>query len=299
MAGVELLFGPMLIGVLLNMALYGVMSIQMFAYYQRYTNDSAWIRCFMLYLFIVQTANIFVEVGIIYEPLIVRYGKEVALLVTPKLLPGDSVLIAVTSAPVQLFTAWRISVITRSFIVPVLIALLSLASFGGGIFVSIMVTMKPAFREFGDFTTHIIFWLVCSAVTDVVIAVAMSHALYTRKTGFGAVDGQINRIIRLTVETGAVTALTALADVLLFLLFPRTTVNFIVDFPLSNLYTCSVLAMLNSRDRKKSNDPEHAQTVPQMFTPQNSHANHLQPRPSFHVTKTSQMTVIISSCYGI
>lgn len=56
----------------------------------------------MLYLFIVETANIFIEVGIIYEPLIVRYGeglyvvgvaeylpcrmlgKEAALLMTPK-----------------------------------------------------------------------------------------------------------------------------------------------------------------------------------------------------------------------
>jgi len=279
MAGVDLLFGPMLIGVVLNMMLYGTMFVQMLTYYQRYTNDFPWIRYFMLYLFIVETVNVVVEVGIIYDPLIIQYGKEAAIAISPKLLPGDAILIAIVSAPIQLFTAWRISVITGSFILPGIISLLSLGSFAAGVLVSYMVHINPEFRAFQNFTTEVIVWLVLSAGCDILIAVGMTHALYTRKTGLSDVDGKINRIIRLTVETGALTAITALADVMLFLVFPRTSMNFVADFPLSNLYTCSILAMLNSRERRKSADAENAHPAPQ------THAQSeitIKPPPSFH-----------------
>ncbi|KAJ6594661.1 hypothetical protein B0H19DRAFT_1247318 [Mycena capillaripes] len=270
MSGVTLLFGPLLIGVVLNMMLYGVMATQMITYYQHYTNDSAWIRYLMLYLFLVETAEVIIELGIIYEPLIIQYGKEAAIAISPRMLPGDSVLIAIVSAPIQLFTAWRISVVTGSLILPGIISALSIISFGFGITVSAVVSMNPEYQNFGKFKTEIILWLVLSAVCDIVIAVGMTHALYIRKTGFSRVDGQVNRIIRLTVETGALTAVTALADVTLFLVFPHTNLNFALDFPLSNLYTCSMLAMLNSRDRQKTADPEHVQTAPQRL----SHISH-------------------------
>ncbi|KAJ7884087.1 hypothetical protein B0H14DRAFT_3432501 [Mycena olivaceomarginata] len=292
MAGVTLLFGPMMIGVMLNLILYGAMFTQMVAYYQRYTQDSPWIRYLMLYLLLVETAGTIVECGIIYDPLIFQYGSDAATIISPKreflplgLLPGDSILIAIVSAPIQLFTAWRISVITQSLILPGIIALLSLGSFGAGITVSVLVSLNPEFHKFGNFKAVITLWLVLGAVCDIVIAVGMTHALYTRKTGFGVIDGQINRIIRLTVETGALTAITALVDLMLFLVFPNTTINFIVDFPLSNLYTLSMLAMLNSRERKKTVDAEHFQMAPQSLAPQSIISLRLSSYPSSKIAQ--------------
>ncbi|KAJ7910901.1 hypothetical protein B0H13DRAFT_2010883, partial [Mycena leptocephala] len=287
MPGVDLLFGPLLIGVMLNMILYGVVFIQMFTYYQRYTNDSAWIRCLMLYLFVVETANVAVEFGIIYQPLIVEFGTKAATTISPRLLPGDSILISIVAAPIQLFTAWRMSVITGSLILPGIIALLSLGSFGSGIAVSFFVFTNPEFRNFERFTTVIIVWLVLSATCDIVIAIGMTFALSTRRTGYVRIDGQINRIIRLTVETGALTAITALVDVGLFLIFPRTSLNFIPDLALSGLYTCSILAMLNSRDRSKTADAEHAhvQTPPNTMLSQST----LKPQPSFRSKKSEKV----------
>ncbi|KAJ7229970.1 hypothetical protein GGX14DRAFT_409644 [Mycena pura] len=257
MAGTDLLFGPMLIGVLLNMMLYGVMLGQMFVYYQRYAGDFAWIRYFMFYLFVVETAVVVVEVGIIYQPLVMENGTPASVVFSPKLLPGDSLLIAIASGPIQFFTAWRIKVITESYIIPALVCFLSVGSFTAAISVSALVMRNSQFSDFSKFTTEAIVWLVCSAACDIVIAIGLTYALYSRKTGSSVVDGQINRIVQLTIETGSATAVAALMDVLLFILFPNTAVNFIVDFPLSTLYTCSVLAMLNSRDPKKAKDAEH------------------------------------------
>ncbi|KAJ7860351.1 hypothetical protein B0H13DRAFT_2074011 [Mycena leptocephala] len=285
MPGVDLLFGPLIealhasywvnLGVMLNMILYG-----MFTYYQRYTNDSAWIQCLMLYLFVVETANVVVEFGIIYQPLIVEFGTKAATTISPR----HSILISIVAAPIQLFTAWRMSVIT---------ALLSLGSFGSGIAVSFFVFTNPEFRNFERFTTVIIVWLVLSATCDIVIAIGMTFAL----DGYVRIDGQINRIIRLTVETGALTAITALVDVGLFLIFPSLISfrNFIPDLALSGLYTCSILAMLNSRDRSKTADAEHAhvQTPPNTMLSQST----LKPQPSFRSKKVFEIytTTVTSS----
>ncbi|KAJ7857155.1 hypothetical protein B0H13DRAFT_2357063 [Mycena leptocephala] len=268
--GVELLFGPMLIGVLLSTLVYGIMSVQvkcpayireysvtafqMLRYYQTYKMDALWIRYFMLYLFIAETANLLVEIGIIYEPLIVRYGTPQALIKSPLVLPGDAISIVLVSTPIQLFTAWRISVITESIAVPMIISILSVASFGGGLLVTVFVTIRNEFREFQSFSGAVILWLISSAVCDVLIAIILIYSLATRKTGFTAVDGQINRIIRcqwfmlsspflqkwasflirftetVIVQTGAITAVTALADVILFLAFPTTTL-YAIMFP--------------------------------------------------------------------
>jgi len=185
--------------------------------------------------------------------LIVRYGAQRALIISLILLPGDAVSIVAVSTPVQMFTAWRISVITGSVILPFIISVLSVVSFGGGLLVTIFVSIRNEFREFQSFSGAVIVWLVSSAVCDVLITVVLTYSLTTRKTGhFRAVDDQINRIIRLTVQTGAITAVAALADVILFLVFPATTLNFIPDFPLSKLYTISLLSTLNARARGRS-----------------------------------------------
>ncbi|KAJ7443009.1 hypothetical protein FB451DRAFT_1437968 [Mycena latifolia] len=260
MAGVDLLFGPLLLGVVLNLLLYGIMSTQMFTYYQRHIGDSAWIRYLMLYILIVETANISVQVDIVYEPLLVQ--NAVAALF-PKLLPGQSILTAIVSAPIQLFTAWRISVITGSFIAPILVALLSLASFGGGLFASILIWMNSEFQQFQNISAEVAVWLALSAACNIAIAIGMSYALYTHRTKIGAFDSLIDRILWFTVESGVITAIAALADLLLFLLFPKTFVNFLIDFPLANMYACAVLAMMSSWERQKLADIERAQPAPQ------------------------------------
>ncbi|KAJ7034042.1 hypothetical protein C8F04DRAFT_1102892 [Mycena alexandri] len=254
--GVELLFGPLLIGVLLGTAVYGVMAVQMLRYYQMYKKDAHWIRYFLLYLFIVESVNLAVQIGIVYEPLIVRYGTQQALITSPLLLPGDAISIVMASTPIQLFTAWRISVITGSIVIPLLISALAVVSFGGAVLVTIFVTIRNEFQEFQSFSWAVIIWLISSAVVDVLIAAKLTHSLSTRRTGFSAMDGQINRLIRLTVQTGAITAIVALVDVVLFLAFPQTTLQFIVDFPLPKLYAICLLSTLNARSRGRTEDAE-------------------------------------------
>ncbi|KAF7325183.1 hypothetical protein MKEN_00562400 [Mycena kentingensis (nom. inval.)] len=262
--GVDLLFGPnrrrpMLIGVFLSTIFYGVMSVQMFVYYQTYKRDIPWIRYFVLYLFPAESAGLFFQLGIVYEPLILRYGQPRALIFSPLLLPGDAISIVLVSTPIQIFTAWRIRVITGSRILLAFLSLFAVVSFAGGLGVTVFAATRNQYRQFQSFSGVVAMWLASSAVCDILIAGILTYSLTRRKTGFTAVDGQINRIIRLTVQTGAI---TALADLVLFLSFPTTTLQFIPDFPLSKFYSICLVSTLNARSRGRSDEEQQRLRLP-------------------------------------
>ncbi|OBZ68710.1 hypothetical protein A0H81_11139 [Grifola frondosa] len=106
--------------------------------------------------------------------------------------------------------------------------------------------MIPEFVHFRNFEVIVIIWLACSAVADSVITIALVWHLRRHKTGFSVTDDVVNRIIRLTVHTGLVTALCATIDLVLFLAMPAG-LHLIFNLPLSKLYTNSLMSTLNSR----------------------------------------------------
>ncbi|KAJ7457861.1 hypothetical protein FB451DRAFT_1406718 [Mycena latifolia] len=236
---VQFLFGPMLIGVLLNTTLYGVSLVQMLMYYTRYKRDRKWFRYLALYRLIAETANTVFNIGLIYEPLIVRYGQLKSLLCV--ILRPDAAVTVAISTPVQLFIAWRVKMLTQSYFFPVVIALLSIISLGGGISVTIMAGLHPDYAWVGRLHPFVITWLSSTAACDVILSGALIYSLYTRKTGGGTTDRYVDKIIRLTVQTGSITAVTALLD-LLVLFTPGTALQFIWDFPLPKLYTNALLS---------------------------------------------------------
>ncbi|KAJ6594906.1 hypothetical protein B0H19DRAFT_1247539 [Mycena capillaripes] len=268
---VTLLFGPLLIGVLLNTMLYGVMIVQAFLYHSRYKTDRPWFRYLVLYLVLAETVNWVCDVGIIYEPLITRYATPEALLTSPLLLRSDAVLTVLISTPIQLFIAWRVHIVTRSYVLPSIISLLALVSLGGGISVTTVVSLHPDYASFANFRAEVIIWLVSSTACDIFLTSSLVYSLvrpsavkyicrnsaliavrskWTRKTNVISTDSYINKIIRLTVQTGLITAAAALLDMILYLTLDNTA-NFMFDFPLSKLYTNALISTLNARPWKE------------------------------------------------
>ncbi|KAG9308600.1 hypothetical protein JVU11DRAFT_11706 [Chiua virens] len=262
-SGVDLLFGPMLIGVFFNTILYGTMVVQTYIYFQTYKRDAWWIKAFVLYLLLCETLNTGFDIGMMYEPLIVRYGTPEAVTVAPIMLSADPIMTVLISSPVQYFIAWRLKVMSNSFVLPAIIGFFATTSLIGGIATTISVTIINKYVDFHKFDGAVITWLASSAVADVIITASLVYSLVRQRTGFHATDNMINRLIRLTVQTGLITSVSATLDVTLFLAIkpPRVTVpdsiltsrsNYIWDFALSKLYSNSILSTLNARGGWKS-----------------------------------------------
>ncbi|RDB17460.1 hypothetical protein Hypma_001627 [Hypsizygus marmoreus] len=247
MPSIQLLFGPMLIGAFMNAILYGVMVVQMFMYHQTYKRDPTWMRFFILFLFVLETLNTGFDIAMMYEPLVAKFGTTDATTFFPMFLAADPLLTVIISTPIQIFIAWRIKIISRATWLAVGICILAIISLGGGIWLTVTVVHVRRYTRKPELHWPALMWLLASAIADVTITVSLSMHLRRRKTGFSGTDDAIDRIIRLTIQTGFVTAVFAILDVVCFLALPHTTINFVWDFALSKLYTNALMSTLNAR----------------------------------------------------
>jgi len=222
------------------------MAAQALTYYQRYKADRGWFRYLVLYLVIMETVNWICDIGVIYEPLIIRYATPEALLISPVMLRTDAVLTVLVSTPIQLFIAWRVRVVTNSFFLPSIITILATVSLGGGLATTAVDTLHPQFADFQEFHLEVIIWLVASAACDVFLTASLVYSLWSRKTNIVSTDSYLNKIIRLSVQTGSITSAAALLDMILYITTNNTS-NFVLDFPLSKLYTNALISTLNAR----------------------------------------------------
>ncbi|KAJ3848174.1 hypothetical protein EV368DRAFT_76361 [Lentinula lateritia] len=206
----HLSFGPMLVGVFLNCILYGALcqwSIQSCSHNLTSPRDNPRIKAFVWYLYILETLNTGFDIGMMLEPLVFRYGTERAV----SRVPINPIVTVLISTPVQIFMAWRIKVISGSN------CFLLSSSTVGGLANTIAVTIINQYANLHQFDGSVITWLASSAVTDILITVSLVWSLWRKRTNVRATDDAISRIIRLTVQTGAITAVSATLDVILFL----------------------------------------------------------------------------------
>lgn len=258
----------------------------MYDYYRIYKSDAPWIRYLVLYLFIVETANTGINMYYIYQPLILRFGTPEATIYFPSLFPFQPFLVVAVSTPIQLFFAWRIRLFTKSDYLFVIVSLFTLTSLAGGVWTGCRIFQLKYFSEKPSLHTPALVWFLCSCVADVLITAVLVVSLYKSKTGFAQTDGIIGKIIRMAVQTGLLTAISAVGDVVTFMVIQHAAVNFLWDLALAKLYANCLLANLNARagwkegtsascnrysanSRRRTNDTfaEVSRVVPMFYNP--------------------------------
>jgi hypothetical protein len=244
---VKLSYGPMLIGVFINMILYGILIVQTYSYYQTYKKDAAWIKYLVLYLFIIESVNTGCDIAMMYQPLIAEFGQPDATKFFPTMFAAEPIAIVMVSTPIQLFFAWRIKLLTKNNYLPAIIALFAIISLAGGVWTTAMIVKLKLFSRKPELHEPALLWFLAACVSDILITVALVVTLSKRRTGFEATDDAISKIIRMTVQTGMLTALFAVGDVVFFMTLPHTALNFLWDLALSKLYANCLLSTLNAR----------------------------------------------------
>ncbi|CAA7268583.1 unnamed protein product [Cyclocybe aegerita] len=204
-----------------------------------------------------------------------------AALTKPSLLPQmvivalatEPALMVAVSTPIQFFVAWRIRLLRRSIWIPLVICTLALTSLAGGIFATYQIKHYSSFANRKQTNKSALLWLISGACADLLITVTLSWSLYERKTGVKSSDAVISRIIRLTVQTGLITSVAAVANVITLLALPAgNTLNFIFNITLMKFYGNFLLATLNARS-SWSNGLNQPQTSV-LFDPSPKNTNH-------------------------
>lgn len=242
----EVTHGPMLVGFTLNACLYGIMITQVYMYFTSSKKDRTWMKCFVLFLLVADTINTVFDFLYLYKSLIVNFGDSAFLAKADWLFATDPALTGIIASLVQLFYAWRIRVLTRSWLFVGLVFICAISGGVAAIVTAFEVGRTPNFVDFRHFKAAVIIWLAAESVGDLLITSILVWYLRKHKTGFKSSDLMIDRIIRLTVQTGLITSLVATLDLIFFLDDPAGT-HLIFNFPLCKLYTNSLMSSLNAR----------------------------------------------------
>lgn len=248
---ITLSFGPMLIGTFVNMILYGILIMQTYHYYLTYKKDPAWIKALVYYLFIVESLNTAFNMQIMYQPLIQHFGEAEATKFFPMLFAAEPIVIVAISTPIQFFFAWRVRLLTKSNWLGLLICFFAIVSLAGGIWTTILIVKVKVFARKIELHWSALVWFLAACVADILITVVLVITLTKRKTGFSGTDDAIQKIIRMTVQTGAITAFFAVGDVVFFMTMGQTALNFLWDLALTKLYANCLLSTLNARASSK------------------------------------------------
>ncbi|EIM88695.1 uncharacterized protein STEHIDRAFT_166720 [Stereum hirsutum FP-91666 SS1] len=243
--------GATLISLFISSALWGVSCVQMFTYFYTYGDSDGRVMKFgVAFLWALNTANEALTATPEWRQVISNWGSlEVLAQFAPEFMHAawTSILL---SAVVQLVFIRRIYLLSgkKSFwIAPcaflVLITVYQLA-----------VTIAWIIIGFqSGITSHSQFALAlsircCTTADDVLIAAAIIYLLLRNGwPKFRKSRQQLLRLVMVTINSGAWTALFALLTVIFMSIYPSTLVSGVFDLSLPALHLTSLLANLNSR----------------------------------------------------
>ncbi|KAH7337097.1 hypothetical protein B0J17DRAFT_453742 [Rhizoctonia solani] len=166
----------------------------------------------------------------------------------------EPVMTVMISTAVQLFYAWRIARISGWIWVGCAIAGSAVIQLCAGIGGSIGSSLVTDFKLFHRFRASIIVWLSLSAITDTMISAILASYLHSQRTGFSATDHIISRLVRLTIQTGLVTTVCAITDLITFLCL-SDNMHIFFQLVLCKTYTNTLLSTLNSRAEGSLKEP--------------------------------------------
>ncbi|KAK0430846.1 hypothetical protein EV421DRAFT_2090548 [Armillaria borealis] len=225
-----------------NLLLLGMIFVQYYMYFIKYQRrDKLWIRIFVYALLLVNVGGTVLYMVDMYMALILNFGNAARS-------TWHSALTAIMAGAVQLFFAWRVKVLTSSWISASSVCFTALLAVAGGIATAAEANAQQAVTDFQTFKITVIIWLVSSCVCDFLITGALVWYLYRgHKTGFEQSDELMDRIIRLTVQTGLITSICAMLDLITFLAIASPNVHIIFTGMLGKLYTNALMSSLNAR----------------------------------------------------
>ncbi|KAF8175892.1 hypothetical protein K438DRAFT_1608090 [Mycena galopus ATCC 62051] len=141
------------------------------------------------------------------------------------------------SGMAQGFYIWRIWHLTKKLWLPVPIALAVLAQLGGLWWFGIQVRnqrFRAGFKSQLPSRKSYIWqiWLAGSAICDVLITMALTFLWNGKKNAnFAGTSGILNRLIIISIETGALTSITATVEVILWLGWEEYNYHFTLYAP--------------------------------------------------------------------
>lgn len=256
--------GPMLLGHLLNYALMGVLAVQVYIYALSFPRDFWPIKTIVYLVLITDIIQTCFASHYAWYVLAAGWGDPRVLNFTPWSLSTIPPLAGFIALIVQQFLCWRIWTLARKrrLFIP-LVGLISITSVGSCCVAFYTGGLSGSLRNVAEadlLDAPVVGWLSTSMTCDILITITLVIQLSARKNkGFGSLDDVVHRAIRMAIETGAITSISVIVELILYLQSNLTSWYFLLGMIVGKLYSNSLMANLNSRSplfKDKKTDEE-------------------------------------------
>ncbi|KAK7023505.1 hypothetical protein VNI00_010641 [Paramarasmius palmivorus] len=231
---------------IITAALYGAGMLQGWIYFRKYNSSDHWsVRLLIGFILVCDTIQEAMICEAVYKYAVTMHDDPLAMTRMVKTILIELFFAGAIGFSVQMFYCYRIYRLSENNIfLAGFVTLLSMVSLGYTI-----VTLD--YSSLGDLIQQQK-WAtalnVMSAATDIVITIAMIWCLHGKKTGFRKSTDMINRLIIFTFNTGILTSVLSVADVIALNTMPNTFIYMGFFLIRDRFYTNSILVTLNSRE---------------------------------------------------
>ncbi|VDB94044.1 unnamed protein product [Peniophora sp. CBMAI 1063] len=260
-----LIVGPIYLGVIVGYLVFGISIVQLYIYYVSFSKENRWIVGSVYGVFLADLLQSITIAAMGWRFGVSGWGHP-ELLQFPGwplvIVPGISSLVA---AWVQAFYAWRIYRFGAWRIIPITIIFFALAQTGAawGIGIQFAIMKNVESLHLPSMFARTIIWLGGGSIADLLIMCSMVKLLMAarnRDNGILKTELLINKLLRLTVETGFACVMTAVVELILFLVYSDNNLHLFFSVLLSKVYAVTLMVNLNSRrtrlwNRTATEDP--------------------------------------------
>ncbi|PBK82145.1 hypothetical protein ARMGADRAFT_1019899 [Armillaria gallica] len=240
-----------LISCFLGLILYGILCDQVYIYYISFPKDNLMSKTVVYLLWLTETVQTATTIYYTFDTFCYDFGilsglDEVHITwFTVIILSGFVGCIA------QLFYAWRMYKFSKKARwLCIILSVIAFTQFAAAICCGIQIRNSGHYsnlQKSSMLKVTTIIWLGGSVLCDTAIALCMTYLLSRAQTGLKSTRILLSRLIRLSIETGTVTAAIAAVHMALYLSahndnYPSVPANCLVK-----IYSNTVLAVCNSR----------------------------------------------------
>ncbi|KAJ7764256.1 hypothetical protein B0H16DRAFT_1526512 [Mycena metata] len=246
--------GPLLIAFAMDWALFAILTVQLYLYYQAFPNDRVFTKSLVYTVYCISLMQaIFVTIDA-FDIFGYGFGDPSALTHSKFAWLTAPVFGAIVACIVQSFYAFRLYRLSGSRIVPSILVFAALGICAAGIFGGVILR-KSLKQDVAKIGVHVptglavttVLFLVGAALIDVTIAGCMTYYLIKTDTGFRQTHALVTKLIRLSIETGVFTALLTVLILALFFGIPGKGYYAVPGYVISTVYANTMFAVLNSR----------------------------------------------------
>ncbi|KJA18721.1 hypothetical protein HYPSUDRAFT_217977 [Hypholoma sublateritium FD-334 SS-4] len=246
---------------LFTWGLHGVLSVQVYNYYKGFPRDPVFLKALVYSIWLIEALHVVLVTRDIFALFIAGFGNFIVLNDLHLLPFTVGILGGLIGLLCHLILAYRVLRISQSWTIAGIVAALALGSSASAIAFGSILFKAKTLQGAERITTSSIsaLFIVCGlwngfgAGCDAIIAATTTYYLAkTLQKGQRSTDKIITRIIRLTIETGTITATASIVSIVLYVGFRKqagtVAIYFIIPtVTMAKLYAISIMATFNNR----------------------------------------------------